>query len=453
MDKKNVSILGSCVSREMFNTSILSKVFKVDCYAFKNCVWDLFGESFDIPPEAFDKIEIPAFAARMLTYCLNKTTIAELEKFKSEYLLIDLLNIRHNVTKLTYNGKTVYIQDNDNNYPTYKDKISQVKEFSEIKSEQLTISDIPEQQVIDGLTKFAEWAKQNYDEKKIIINNFAISESYFSLDNQYKNYDKDYINSLGYDLCETWTKKLYELLPNSIFLDKVKNLVSQYTIYDGLHILTPSIVHFSNESYIRMAENFLNALSIDNKDYVSHPLTPLEYECCLLKNQYVKLYDEQKTLKQKSLSLEKYIKKFENLSDFIFIFTSKDGVSFNTGVQRALSPIINATIPKANKFIAVINKAENFAKYNTSPNEPVMEHSVNNKTIRVESTGWGSTSKSKIIIKDGDKIDNIEFDTKGLNFLVLNSRSLEFIDKGNCDTDSAELVVYSEYIINSKIKI
>ena len=454
MEKKHISIIGSCVSREMFNSSMLVNIFDVDCYAFKVCAWDLFGESLNISKEAFDKIEMPSFFARMLWYGFNKTTISEIEKCNSEYLLIDLLNINHSVNKLTLNGKSVYIQDDHNSFSFYEKQIRNVAEFSNIVSEKMTISEISKDVVLNGLKNLAEWAKEHFDETKIIINNFAISEGYYSLDNKYIAYEEQYLKDAGYDICEAWAYELKKLLPNAVFLNKVQGLISQHALYDGLNDNVASLVHFTNESYIKLGENLLKSVGIDYKDYFSHPLSPLGYECCMLKNSHIKLNDELKTLKSQSLNLSNYIKKFETPDDFLFLFTSKDGVVFNSATQRALAPIIDVNIPKANKFIAVVNKSKNFEEYKVSPNEPVIEYSTDYETIKVSSTGWGSTSKSEVLITYANgEVQKHSFNKKGLNFLVLNANTLEVVDKGNCNTNTAELVVFSEYINNVKINI
>ena len=48
MKKKHISIIGSCISRHMFNTSILEETFIVDKYAYQVCAYDFFKQPFNI---------------------------------------------------------------------------------------------------------------------------------------------------------------------------------------------------------------------------------------------------------------------------------------------------------------------------------------------------------------------------------------------------------------------
>ena len=234
MEKKHISIIGSCVSREMFNSAPLKDVFNVDGYAFKVCVWDLFGERLGFSREDFDKIEMPSFYARMLWYGFEKVTLSEMGGYKSEYLLIDLLNVKHDVDKITYNGKSVYIQDMHNSYSAYAEKVKKTKPFSELEHERIRAVDIPEERIVSGLEKLAEWALKNYSSDKIIINNFAVAEGYYSLGNKYFPYPENAVGDADYSECEKYARILKELMPNAIFLEKITDLVSQHALYDGI---------------------------------------------------------------------------------------------------------------------------------------------------------------------------------------------------------------------------
>ena len=448
MEKKHISIIGSCVSREMFNSALLGDVFTVDTYAFKICVWDLFGDSLGIPDSAFDKIEMPSFFSKMLRYGMNKITLEEIKNKNSEYLLIDLFNIKQDVDKLSCDGKSVYIQDMYDSFATYKKQILKVDEFSKLQCERILFQDLPEAVIVSGLEKLANWAKTNWSQSKIIINNFAIAESYYSFDNKHKPFDKKVLDEAGYDVCEKYARILHNYLPDAIFLEKLDSLVSQHALYDNPENEV-SLVHFTNESYVRMSEHFIKALNIDLTQYYDKPFSPLGYECCILKNSQVKLNTELKKIRSKLLNFSEYIEKYEDLNDFIFIFSSKDGVVCNAAVRRALLVFEDFEIPKAHKFVAIIDRNKKFCEYKTSPNQPSVSYHIERGEIVSSSMGWGSTSKSEVKVFGKSYL----FETKGLNLLVLNSKTFEVFDSVNIDTDNACLITWSEYIRSLRFKI
>ena len=444
MDKEHISILGSCVSREMFNSAVLGSVFKVDKYAFKVCVWDMFGESFDIPISAFDKIEMPSFYARMLAYGMNKLAVAELGNSGSRYLMIDLLNLRHDVDKLSYGDKSVYIQDMHNSYSFYEKQISAVEEFKSIKRERIRYSDIPDEMIISGLRKMSDWAKQIWPEERIILNNFAVAEGFYSPNNEYCVFDQTSFDDRMYDECERYVEILHEMLPEAIVLDRVEGLVAQHALYDKLENPV-SAVHFSNESYVRLGENLLNALNLDSRKYYDKPLSPLGYECCSLKNSYLKTASELNKVRKKTISMADYLNKYSDFDKYIFVITSKDSVVFNVPVQRALASLADMEIPKANKVVAVVDKKRKYFDYKTSPNQPQIHYCpCDGEQCKISSyaTGWGSTSGAEIVV--GTR--TFTFEEKGLNMLIIDSDTFELFDIVNVDTDNAYLVTVSKKI-------
>ena len=452
MEKKHISIIGSCVSREMFNSAPLKDVFCVDGYAFKVCIWDLFGEGLGFPREAFDRIEMPSFYARMLRYGFEKNTLSEIAEYKSEYLLIDLLNIKHDVDRITYKGKSAYIQDMHNSYSAYADRIKRVEAFSGLEHERISALDIPAERIVLGLQKLSEWAKSNYAENKIIINNFAVATGYYSLGNKYLRYDEEDSYDADYSECEKYARVLKEMLPGAVFLEKVSDLTSQHALYDGTDSDIPSRVHFTNDSYVRLGENMLQSLNINYKEYFPYPASPLGHECCILKNAHVKLNAEYKSLRERSLGLGDYMEKFDNLDDFIFLITSKDGVVFNAPFQRAILPIVEVTVPKAHKFAAIISTGRGICNYRTSPNQIELFERIDGVDISVHSMGWGSTSTSVARVNAGEERE-YPFESAGVNMAVLNARTFELVDLVSCNTDTADLIVVSDLVKKFKITV
>lgn len=61
VNKKHISIIGTCCSRELFNNTNLGDIFDVDVYGFHVCPFDLFGDSLNISTEIIRKVNTPQF--------------------------------------------------------------------------------------------------------------------------------------------------------------------------------------------------------------------------------------------------------------------------------------------------------------------------------------------------------------------------------------------------------
>ena len=72
---KKFAIIGSCVSRDIFNDVRMQGLCEVDFYSFQNNVWDMVNEPLNVPAKIINSLPFENFIRRMVDYDLNKTAI------------------------------------------------------------------------------------------------------------------------------------------------------------------------------------------------------------------------------------------------------------------------------------------------------------------------------------------------------------------------------------------
>lgn len=92
--KKTVSIIGTCVSKDIFNELRLSKIFNVEVYAFKTCPFAMFDEPLNYPKEYIFNSSIAESQAVNIDYNINKTAIKALENKKVNIFLLIYIQLQ-----------------------------------------------------------------------------------------------------------------------------------------------------------------------------------------------------------------------------------------------------------------------------------------------------------------------------------------------------------------------
>lgn len=456
MEKKHISIIGSCCSRELFNTSTLSEIFEVDKYAYKVCAWDLFNENkFSFDRETYKSLPIPEFRSRMIWYDLNKVTLSEITPEHSEYLMIDLLNIFYNIDEVTYNNKTVYVQEIHDRLSLYKTQILQNDVLKNISWKRTKFEDFDKQKIIDGLKKLAEWAKENFDENKIIIHIPYPAQKYINYNHEILSFEEPYISDLNASckIVEEYSNILHSFLPNSLIMKNLPNKLSAYGPYD-YKLERPSALHYSFYDYHRQSMSLLKLLNINEPLINNYP--SFIWDDLKKNNLYWQQANELDYLKKLkinfyNLTLNNYFDYIEDLNDVIIIISAKDEASKFIN-NLFYKKFFEYKLSQHDSFIAILDKSRNFIYEQKSIDKLTYDYTIDDKIIHIESAGWHAGNICSI----KQNWINIELSKqhRGLNIVLLNSKTLEIIDSAYCDSwEDENLCVHSDYFENIKINI
>ena len=425
MEKKHISIIGACTSRNLFNSCFMKELFDVDCYVFQRCTWDFFGESLNIPKEDIFGLNIPEFTARMLWYALDKVTIQQLEKAKSEYLLIDLHQIRATVFKVQYNGKTVYMQRTGNNDPNIIEELKKNPKYSNIIVEKVE----PDEELIkSGLSKLAEWVKSHYDESKVIIH-FCKNATKFRKYNEIYDFNELQIkrNAEGLAIVEKYTNFLKDELKNAVYIEDGNEIVAIYNENDSLKDIQPPSEHLSGLDNINISLNLVNK-TIPNLSYEKNYILEKEYD--FLEQKYYNQIIDFNDIKKYILNINNYFSNIQNLQDYIVVISVKDEASTNSKYFRAKSLLgLKFNVGYRSSYIAIVDKSNNFVYEDSSQEKINYNYAINDTFINIQSAGFNCGSYSKIIIDGVDYSPN----KRGLNIVLIRKKDFVVVEKIRCD--------------------
>lgn len=238
----NISIFGSCVTRDIFNY-IKDENIKLINYYARSSIVSIVSESLN---KSIYGIDLESkFQRKMVYNDVNKLIFKELDKYNSDILLIDLIDERFGVIKL---GKNKYI--------TKSAEYSRTNEFKKkFKGEIITESN-----------RIDLWEK-SFDKfislitKKIGMNNIYINECYYCYkyidnNNQIAEFsNKDYIEQQNKILAH-----YYKYIRDNY--DKVRFLNSNKQYFaDEKHRWGLSPFHYEEKYYYDLISN-LNKIEV-----------------------------------------------------------------------------------------------------------------------------------------------------------------------------------------------
>lgn len=294
MNKKHISIIGSCVSRNLFNSTKLEPMFDVDEYVFQVCPWDIFSEGLDIDSDRVKTLSKHPFTQRTLLSDLNKTAVDTLKNIKSEYLMLDLTTLKEDVLQVSFEGKQACVVSQP------RIKILQ-KAACDNLIEGLTVrlikrQDVDKNLVKFGLNKLAQFIKENFSEEKVILNRVIFAKKY--IDNNSKiiavsDGQARYLATVQ-SYITAMEDYFLSLLPKTIVL-KNENVTSDFGTYDNYKDAKPSANHFMFRDYSFSADLLIKKLGLDPDPYWAErytSLTPIEVAYQKLKLDYLKLVQE-----------------------------------------------------------------------------------------------------------------------------------------------------------------
>lgn len=466
MEKKHISIIGTCVSRNLFNSTLLKNIFEIDQYICQVCEFALFDSGLNIKKEDIYKANIPEFTARCFNYELNKTAIDELKKKRSEYILIDLHNISYSIYEASIDNfkNFVYTQSTGHDLFNYLPYLNRVNNLKELKVKEIKFVDFDEKIIKNGLIKLSEFLKENYEEDKIIIHIPKRVKLYSDINGNIFSFDKANIekDTLYDSIVFKYSNFLISLLPNCKVFYNTNNTVAK--LIEGNinnNINMPQSDHFSDYDNFCAAKNLIKCIGINSNLNNDSIIEPINVELTNLSNNVLKNLIIINRYSEFIVNLNTYFDKISNYNDFIFIFSVKDEASLYIKYFRNKTNLgISANIGYRQSYIAVVDKSRNFIYEESSNNKlsynyrvkcEMKDSSFNDVSILIKSAGFNCGNISEININGGD---NLSLNKRGLNIIILNAKTLDIVDRVNCDThNDRQLLIESDYLKNIKIKI
>ena len=451
MTKRHISIIGTCVSRELFNNPLMSESFEIDEYFFQRCVWDMTSEPIGVLHTELERVNAESFSVRMLERSMNKDALDVLAKAGSEYLMIDLYNMRAPIVKVMLGERACYVQNTSETDVKALKAAQTLPYFKDLKLETVDATELDER-IMQGLSEFAARIKEIFDERKIIIN-YPRHAQLYSIDGTVKPYPENMqkIHSAHDFVTDKWSDCLRRLLPNAVVLEPPTGTVALYGFFDNIDAVPfPPAIHHSRVDMLRRALYTLSSLGIECEK---------TYEQCLEQTlvsemaRFVKTNYELSRMKKEMLTLNNYFSKLKRKEDFIIVLTAKDDCANNLKYFRSKGDLpLKFRIGFRDSYIAIIDMKRGFVYENTSLEAQTYSYRIGENLLFAESAGMGKGNISRVQINGGD---NLSRNQRGLNILVLNSETLEVVDRANCDSfGDKELKVSSDYYnrVNSQIK-
>lgn len=440
---KSISILGSCVSRNLFNYKELSDKYNVAFYAFQTNTWNMFEEGLDVDDSIINAIQIENFLRRMFDLDVNKKIISELKRVHSDYLVIDLFTTGCNCLKLTKGKKTVFINNN-----AIVDIYRYLKNHTQhnIVAEMVSFTDIDDKFVLKGLEQLAQFIKQNYSLEKVCIIVPQYATKYLDAENRLKEFAGQDLDTIinRRKVVTKYSDFLYELLPGCKKL--IPQSISEYCVYlsyDKMGI-NPGPVHFPKYDERKIAQQLASVLEDENCVVDELKLVKEEYDA-LNNCQYKTINILRKIQDSVITSLNHYVTRFIDLNRHIVVVSVKHEASTKLHKFYEKNKIeLNMKIAKAQSYIGIVDKSSNFKYEEASDSSLVYTYNKNGKILHVKSAGAYCGNVSSIMIDGKEYSQN----RRGLNFTVLDNTTFEVLQSFYCDTYDDDYVMISLMPVN-----
>ena len=204
---KNVDIIGTCYTRELFNTT---NEYTVNTYLMQQSIFTMFSKPLIIDSNDIRSHDNYNFKNRMIYYEFNKLGLLKLIENPSEYLVIDLVDGVRDVFefKIPQDVKIISTKDTKLTLEHLKTK----EYYNNISYYTVETQNYSDDDLEQFLKKFIDILLEIYDEKKIILNKVQMQNVYYE-DNKIRYIDDNFFYNR-----RNFIKRLEEiflrLLPN-----------------------------------------------------------------------------------------------------------------------------------------------------------------------------------------------------------------------------------------------
>lgn len=462
---KNVNIFGCCCSRNIFNYLPIKEFFTVKRYAFQVCMWAYFEPSLDIPDELLRKTQQAGFTLRMLDYDMNKVTLCEFDKVPADYFVLDFMNMSFPLYKVSYKGRETYMQ---NAFAVNFFKSSKnVKGFEDFTFELVSLSSVPEEKILNGLDRLAEWLLSRYKPEQIILYHPVRATEYVGLSGKKYSYpdklDPKYNDSRHLlltatdefeSIVEKYTKYFSERVKGCVVIDAVKPLAFDKLLKDSP---APSM-HYAPSTYVAQGEKILDALGISYNKDLKWDRVFLDYQNKIKQEQ--DRYDALMSSMNNTfidMNINVYFKIFFSLvdkNDYILFVMCKEDMSilYSDFVYR--DKLNMKTVPNfKDSYIAVVDLASEQTFEMTSASLISFNYvnkALSDRPVELKSAGTNCIQLGENVIASA-VINNTEyaFNSRGCNIVIYQKSKKAVVDSFVCDLNRDKtLTVRSRYAQN-----
>lgn len=275
-----VDILGTCYTRELFNTA---RNYVVNTYLMQLSIFTMFSDPFLIEESDTKCRGNHNFKRRMICYEFNKQWIQRLLESSAEYLIIDLADVGRSILEFDNpaNVKIVSTQDILLTLAHLKER----EEYSEISMKTIDAENYTDSELEQYLINFIKLILGKYDENHIILNRVQMQKVYYD-DNSEQQIDNRFPYT-KWHFIKKIERMFLQLLPNcKVLSSRYEPLLDVHHRFGGPHPM-----HFES-IYYEYRMNLLDAL-LNNTSSSSS-----------IDNAYMRVYEE----KIEDIKLKKVMK-------------------------------------------------------------------------------------------------------------------------------------------------
>lgn len=271
--KYNIDIIGTCCSRELFNTSKLSEMFSVQNYVFQTLIWACFHPSLGVDSQIINNSHNANFTKRMMNFDLNKEGLNSILKNRSEFIMVDLVSLTFPFCKCTYRDTTTFAR-NFEQPNCFKELKKVCPEFAYIECD---YREANSNIIKKGLIDLADWIKKNYKQENVVVNIPMYARQWLNKEYQKKAYShelQEAFNNKNAYLQEFYT---FFIAQFDTSLIKILKSTSEKTSRNYNLTEDYSGLHYLKEDNEKQANILIDILNMEYEKFKTRDLSGLSY--------------------------------------------------------------------------------------------------------------------------------------------------------------------------------
>lgn len=231
MIKKNISIHGSCVSRDIFNYSS-GNLVTINNYIARQSILSSVSTPISC---TYDDLDLNSkFQSDMVLCDLNKLLFNRLNENKSQLFILDCIDERLDLIKI------------NNSILTCSDELLKSKFLNNINYNIIKKTSIEDNIIKESISRYIYEILKIYNEKSIVIHEIYYSNKFLDFDRNIKSFSSKIIesNTIYNNLLYKFYSHIKNILPNAPVLNISENYVADVNNTWGL-----SPFHFEDNYY------------------------------------------------------------------------------------------------------------------------------------------------------------------------------------------------------------